>query len=92
MPKIPGFPQPGKSTPFPSVEELVTLQHLNVSSAKDSLSLHAKATMVDPAPEWFNLTSPSLAFTVFLATDESPLPIAAVNTQPITLTHPTQPP
>ncbi|KIJ99703.1 hypothetical protein K443DRAFT_679733 [Laccaria amethystina LaAM-08-1] len=88
MPKIPGFPQPGKSTPFPSVEDVVTLQHLNVSSSQDSLSLHAKATMVDPAPEWFNLTSPSLPFTVFLATDESPLPIAAVNTQPITLTHP----
>ena len=88
MPKIPGFPQPGKSTPFPSVEDLVTLQHLNVSSSKDSLSLHAEATLVDPAPEGFNLTSPSLPFTVFLATDESPLPIAAVNTQPITLTHP----
>ncbi|KAJ7766322.1 hypothetical protein DFH07DRAFT_915995 [Mycena maculata] len=85
IPPIPGIPQTG---PVPSLSDLITLQSFNVYSASGSLDLAACATLPDPAPTSFNLTTPSLPFTISLPSTNEPVPIAAVSTAPFTLTHP----
>ncbi|KAF8183026.1 hypothetical protein K438DRAFT_1975281 [Mycena galopus ATCC 62051] len=45
-----------------------------------------------PAPSSFNLTAPSIPFTIALPTSyeagADPIPVASVSTAPLTLTHP----
>ncbi|KAJ7025420.1 hypothetical protein C8F04DRAFT_1400596 [Mycena alexandri] len=86
IPPIPGIPHTG---PVPSLSELITLQSFNVHSSPGSLNLVACATLPDPAPMSFNLTSPALPFVISLPDgDAVPHPIASVSTAPFTLTHP----
>ncbi|KAJ7118452.1 hypothetical protein C8R43DRAFT_1077421 [Mycena crocata] len=86
IPPIPGIPQTG---PVPSLSELITLQSFNLYSESNSLALTACATFPDPAPTTFNLTSPSLPFTISLpSVDNEAVPVASVSTAPFTLTHP----
>ncbi|KAJ6588138.1 hypothetical protein B0H19DRAFT_1300752 [Mycena capillaripes] len=85
VPPIPGLPHSG---PAPSLSELITLQTFTVYSSSGSLGLAACATLPDPAPMTFNLTSPSLPFTIALPTDVEHIPVASVSTAPFTLTHP----
>ncbi|KAJ7639709.1 hypothetical protein DFH06DRAFT_1053720 [Mycena polygramma] len=85
IPPIPGIPHTG---PVPSLSELITLLSFTVHSSSGSLDLAACATLPDPAPTTFNLTSPSLPFTIALPTDAAPVPVASVSTAPFTLTHP----
>ncbi|KAJ7824723.1 hypothetical protein B0H14DRAFT_2822778 [Mycena olivaceomarginata] len=89
IPPIPGIP---RTDPAPPLSELVTLQSFSVYSSSGSLALAARATLPDPAPVSFNLTCPSLPFTVSLPPptggDAPPIPIAAVSTAPFALTHP----
>ncbi|KAJ7716304.1 hypothetical protein B0H16DRAFT_1898438 [Mycena metata] len=86
IPPIPGIPHTG---PVPSLSELITLQSFNVHSSPNSLNLVACATLPDPAPTSFNLTSPSLPFIIALPDgDAAPHSIASVSTAPFTLTHP----
>ncbi|KAF8183037.1 hypothetical protein K438DRAFT_1839507 [Mycena galopus ATCC 62051] len=89
IPPIPGIPQ---KDPLPSLSELITLQSFNVYSSSGSLDLAACATLPDPAPSSFNLTAPSIPFTIALPTPyddgADSIPIAAVSTAPFTLMHP----
>lgn len=85
VPPIPGIPHTG---PAPSLSELITLQSFNMYSSSGSLDLAACATLPDPAPMSFNLTSPSLPFIITLPTALEPVPVASVSTAPFTLTHP----
>ncbi|KAJ6453603.1 hypothetical protein C8R45DRAFT_915710 [Mycena sanguinolenta] len=86
IPPIPGIPRTG---PVPSLSELVTLESFNVYSASQSLNLAACATIPNPAPPSFNLTSPSLPFVIALPTTAGDaVPIASVSTAPFTLTYP----
>ncbi|KAJ7820020.1 hypothetical protein B0H14DRAFT_3736429 [Mycena olivaceomarginata] len=89
LPPIPGIP---RTDPAPPLSELVTLQSFSVRSSSGSLVLAARATLPDPAPVSFNLTCPSLPFTISLPPptggDAPPIPIAAVSTAPFALTHP----
>ncbi|KAJ7450789.1 hypothetical protein FB451DRAFT_1146099 [Mycena latifolia] len=85
IPPIPGIPHTG---PIPSLSDLITLQSFNVHSSFGSLDLTARATLPDPAPTTFNLTSPSLPFIISLPSTADPIPIASVSTSPFTLTHP----
>ncbi|KAJ7111482.1 hypothetical protein C8R44DRAFT_883276 [Mycena epipterygia] len=85
IPPIPGIPHTG---PVPSLSELITLQSFNVYSASGSLDLAARATLPDPAPTTFNLTSPSLPFIIALPSADDAVPVASVSTAPFTLTHP----
>lgn len=76
------------------MSDLLTLETFSVTSNADTMSLYARATIIDPAPLNFNFTSPSLPFTVSLpvignATDDPDLmAVALVRTDPFTLTHP----
>ncbi|KAJ7206485.1 hypothetical protein GGX14DRAFT_698363 [Mycena pura] len=85
IPPIPGIPHTG---PVPSLSELITLKSFEIYSTSASIDLNACATLPDPAPATFNLTSPSLPFTILLPTTDEPVPIASVTTEPFTLTHP----
>ncbi|KAF5384235.1 hypothetical protein D9615_003475 [Tricholomella constricta] len=90
IPSLPGLPHPGPKVPFPSVQELVTLKSFSISSESNHLAIRAAATIIDPAPPTFNLTSPSIPFIVSLPSNSSrpPIPVASVSTAPFTLTHP----
>ncbi|ESK96511.1 hypothetical protein Moror_7019 [Moniliophthora roreri MCA 2997] len=89
IPLLPGFPQPGKNTPFPSIAELITLCNFTLSTVTDHLMIDAVATVVDPAPPNFALTTPSLPFIVSLVSNtSSPIPVASVTSKPFNLTHP----
>ncbi|KAF7366892.1 hypothetical protein MSAN_00947900 [Mycena sanguinolenta] len=86
IPPIPGIPH---TSPVPSLSELVTLQSFNVYSASESLNLAACATIPNPAPPSFDLTSPSLPFVISFPTPAGDaVSIASVSTAPFTLTHP----
>ncbi|KAJ7624696.1 hypothetical protein FB45DRAFT_85999 [Roridomyces roridus] len=82
IPPIPGIPHNGQ------LSDLVTLQTFSVYSAAETLSLVGCATIPDPAPTTFNLTTPSIPFTISLPSTDGLVPIAAVSTAPFTLTHP----
>ncbi|EEB93695.1 hypothetical protein MPER_07613, partial [Moniliophthora perniciosa FA553] len=89
IPLLPGFPQPGKNTPFPSIADLITLCNFTLSTVSDYLMIDAVATVVDPAPPNFALTTPSLPFIVSLVSNtSSPIPVASVTSKPFNLTHP----
>ncbi|KAF4608114.1 hypothetical protein EYR40_000458 [Pleurotus pulmonarius] len=88
IPPLPGLPQPGKHLPLPSFSQLVTLLSFNITTAKQELSLKARATAIDPFPETISLTTPPLPFTISLPTSGSLIPIASVETRPFDLTHP----
>ncbi|KAF9266950.1 hypothetical protein L218DRAFT_758876 [Marasmius fiardii PR-910] len=89
IPKLPGLPQPGRNSPFPSIAELITLRTFNLSTFKDDLLINAIATVIDPAPLDFNLTTPSLPFIISLPSKTSTsAPIASVRTKSFSLTHP----
>lgn len=89
VPAIPGLPTPGGGAAFPSISSLVTLQSFGVFSDAGNLNLTAQATMLDPAPNNINLTTPQLDFGVSLPRPGfEPVPIASVTTQPFSLTHP----
>lgn len=74
------------------MSDLITLETFGVTSQPDTLSLYARASVVDPAPLSFNFTSPTLPFTIYLPspanTSLAPLAVASVYTKPFTLTHP----
>ncbi|KAJ7092795.1 hypothetical protein B0H15DRAFT_832541 [Mycena belliarum] len=83
IPPIPGIPR------VPSLSDLITLKSFSVHSLPGSLELTALATLPDPAPTTFNLTSPSLPFIISLpSANGTATPIASVSTAPFTLTHP----
>jgi hypothetical protein len=98
IPHIPGLPDPDRNSHFPRVSDLVTLQGFRVFSSSSSskhLSLNAKATVVNPAPDYFKLTTPHLPFFVSLpglpsnlTQQPPPIPVAAVHTLPFQMTHP----
>jgi hypothetical protein len=83
---------PGPNAPFPSIADLITLETFGVSSEPDSISLYARATVVDPVPLSFNFTSPALPFIISLPsagnTSAASTPVASVHTKPFSLTHP----
>ncbi|PCH36932.1 hypothetical protein WOLCODRAFT_167215 [Wolfiporia cocos MD-104 SS10] len=96
IPKLPGLPPP--TGPLPDFAQLVTLQSFRITTEYHALVIDANATMIDPAPADFNMLVPSLPFVVSLLPYNSsdtnssdtapPVPIAAVHTQPFTLTRP----
>ncbi|KAI4524646.1 hypothetical protein K525DRAFT_262394 [Schizophyllum commune Loenen D] len=87
VPAVPGLPNPGHH--FPPVSQLITLKDFSVASSQAGLLLSAEATIVDPAPDTFNITTPELPFFVSLPTpDGPPFQIASISTAPFTLTHP----
>ncbi|KZT08206.1 uncharacterized protein LAESUDRAFT_724225 [Laetiporus sulphureus 93-53] len=94
IPNLPGLPPPGGSNPLPGFSDLVTLKSFVITSANDTLSIHAQATCINPIPDLFQFFAPSLPFIVslppFNATEPEPSPveIATVYTAPFTLTHP----
>ncbi|KAG6819324.1 hypothetical protein H0H93_012925, partial [Arthromyces matolae] len=94
IPSIPGLPPAGGNSPFPSVQELITLESFHISSNASHLDIHASATAINPTPPNFEMVSPSIPFIVSLPHSESdtsslpPIPIAAVSTAPFKLTHP----
>ncbi|GBE83381.1 hypothetical protein BKA93DRAFT_848176 [Sparassis latifolia] len=95
IPALPGLPPPGHNNPFPTLSELVTLQRFSITSANDTLSVDATATVVDPVPVpfAFNFTVPAMPFVISLpfvnaSTVSTSVRVATVNTQPFTLTHP----
>lgn len=90
---MPGLPQPGRHTPLPTISDILTLQSFNISSDINNVILHARATVIDPVPTSFNMTSPPMSFIVSLPATTSdlapsPIAVASVNTAPFTLTHP----
>jgi hypothetical protein len=88
---LPGLPQPGDNTPFPSIEDLVTLTSFEISSETNRLTLQASATVIDPAPTEFDMTTPFIPFVVSLPSTSDPMssvPVASISTAPFTLTHP----
>ncbi|KAG5647888.1 hypothetical protein DXG03_007812 [Asterophora parasitica] len=92
IPSLPGLPRTGPKGPFPSVHELVTLKFFSISSESDRLAIRAAATIINPAPSTFNMTSPSIPFIVSLPSNSnssrSPIPVASISSAPFTLTHP----
>lgn len=92
MPSIPGFPTPGRNTPFPSIAELVTLTSFGVSSQFNTLFLHGTATAINPAPSNLDFSGPSLPFEVSITdptnSSQPPVHVASVTTLPFILTHP----
>jgi hypothetical protein len=83
---------PGPNAPFPPISDLITLETFGVSSEPDTISLSARANVVDPIPLSFNFSSPVLPFMISLPsasnTSTAPTPVAAVHTEPFSLTHP----
>ncbi|KAF8153282.1 hypothetical protein B0H34DRAFT_800501 [Crassisporium funariophilum] len=90
MPTIPGFPHPGRHAPLPSVSDVITLKSFNISSGYDNLVLRASASVVNPAPMSFNISVPSLPFTISIPGkgNTDPIQVSSVSTSPFTLTHP----
>lgn len=91
VPPLPGLPTPGRNTPFPPFSQLVTLQSFSVFSSANSVSIDARATIIDPAPLSFNFTSPNLPFIVSvpsLSNPSIPIPVVSAHTRPFSLTHP----
>ncbi|KAJ3999977.1 hypothetical protein F5050DRAFT_1734503 [Lentinula boryana] len=89
VPALPGFPHPGRHTPIPPLADLVTLRSFELANEAEKLILQAVATIVDPAPTKFSITTPTFPFVVSLLSDSSsPIPIASVQTDPFRLTHP----
>lgn len=88
VPELPGFPHPGRNAPIPSLAELVTLQSFQLATDADKLTIQAVATVVDPAPAMINVTTPTFPFIVSLLSNSSTIPIASVQTDPFSLTHP----
>jgi len=88
VPLLPGIPQPGGSAPPPSVSDFLTLKTIQVSN-QHNLTLYAEADVINPCPESFNFSIPSLPFVVSLPNNlDSPLPVANVVTHPFVSTHP----
>ena len=86
---MPGLPTPGKGVPLPPISQLVTLQSFGLESTSKGLTVHARATAINPAPSIVDLTAPSMPFLVSLhGEDNSTVPVASVHTDPFTLTHP----
>jgi len=88
----PGLPSPGPKAPGPSITDLITLETFGVSSEPDTISLHARAAVIVPKLLSFNLSLPTLPFTILLpfttnGTTTS-IPVAAIHTQPLSLTRP----
>ncbi|KAF8812840.1 hypothetical protein BYT27DRAFT_7159005 [Phlegmacium glaucopus] len=90
LPMFSGFPHPGHNVPFPSASDLITLKSFDVFSNSNTLALQATASVVNPAPPSFNLTVPSLPFTISIPDkrDNTPISVASVSTSPFGLTHP----
>jgi hypothetical protein len=77
--------------PFPSIADLVTLTSFDIFSEIDRLTLQASATIIDPAPTEFDMTTPFIPFVVSLPSTTDPMssvPVASISTAPFTLTHP----
>ncbi|KAK7061020.1 hypothetical protein VNI00_000755 [Paramarasmius palmivorus] len=76
IPPLPGLPQPGKNTPFPSVSELITLRNFTLSTISDELYLRclSKVSLASnesaPIPiasvrsKAFNLTYPNITLEI----------------------------
>ncbi|KAL9709184.1 hypothetical protein Ac2012v2_007539 [Leucoagaricus gongylophorus] len=88
IPLLPGIPQPGGSAPLPSVSDFLTFKTIQISS-EHNLTLYSEADVINPCPESFNFSIPSLPFTISLPNSfNSPLPVASVITHPFVSTHP----
>lgn len=97
IPHIPGLPDPDRNSHFPPISRLVTLQDFSVTSSSSSsrLSISASATMINPAPDFFKLTTPRIPFHVSLPSESTnttssnaAIPVASVSTAPFHMTHP----
>ena len=90
VPHLPGLPNPGKEPP--SLEQLIELQEFDVTSQNDTMSIIARASIVNPLPQDINITIPSLPFAVSIPSSNetvlSAVPVASVSTAPFALTHP----
>jgi hypothetical protein len=88
VPTIPGMPTPGRDAPLPDMSRLVVLQSFNLTSINDTVHIDARASAPNPAPEFIELTVPSLPFTVSLPSANKslpPVPLAAVRSAPFPL-------
>ncbi|EAU83859.1 hypothetical protein CC1G_09528 [Coprinopsis cinerea okayama7 len=89
VPSIPGLPRPGSNAPFPDPSQLITLKSFSIKSSATHLNIAAEATTLNPAPQSFQFTSPSLPFTVSMIDEDASLvDVASVVAEPFTLTHP----
>jgi hypothetical protein len=88
VPKLPGFPHPGRNTPVPPLADFITLRSFQLANDADRLIIQAVATVVDPAPMTLNATTPTFSLIVSLPFNSSLIPIASVQTDPFDLTHP----
>jgi len=87
IPHLPGLPKPGEESP--PLDQLIQLQEFYVTSQNDTMSIEARATIVNPLPEDMTVTIPSLPFAVSIPSfNASAIPVASVSTAPFTLTHP----
>ncbi|KAJ3574879.1 hypothetical protein NP233_g1459 [Leucocoprinus birnbaumii] len=88
IPSLPGLPQPGKHAPFPNVSDFLTLKTFRVES-QEKLSLYAEAEVINPSPENFSFSVPSLPLIVSLPNGtNSSVPVANLSTLPFKSTHP----
>ena len=91
VPALPGLPKPGTNSPFPEFSDLVTLQEFEIVSDEGTIILSANATAINPIPLDLNFEAPSLPFIISLPSpelDAPSVPVAAVHSQPFTLTRP----
>lgn len=75
---------------MPSFSQLVTVESFDISSTDKEIQLHARATVIDPAPPDFQMTLPALPFIVSIpaANTDTHIPIAFAETHSFSLTHP----
>ncbi|TFK28291.1 hypothetical protein FA15DRAFT_665510 [Coprinopsis marcescibilis] len=89
VPPIRGLPAPGSDSPLPDPAKLITLKSFGLASSDSHLSIHAKASVPNPAPDSLQFTSPALPFVVSILDEKNtPFPVASVTASPFSLTHP----
>jgi hypothetical protein len=93
VPPLPGLPNPGRQTPFPTFAELITHKSFNLFSDLEQILITASATFIDPAPANLTFSAPSLPFIISIPpTNESTnlelIQVASVKTNAFGLTHP----
>lgn len=96
VPNLPGLPSPGKNTPFPDLQDLVTLDKFYVNTRRHNVVISANATAVNPIPESLHMNIPAIPFTVFLpnssgvnsSNDSTVIPVVTGHSLPFSLTHP----
>jgi hypothetical protein len=81
------MPTPGRDAPLPDLSRLVTLQGFNLTTVNDTLHIDARATAINPVPDYVDWIVPPLPFTVGLPSEDgsTPIPLAAVHSAPLSL-------